>query len=153
MHSLMAQLQEVVKGRINSLSSFISITPWKLSGVNERANRFQVHHKINLQLFIVFECRRLNVTSGFMSFSLNFTRSCTVAYQWQLTTLHFTYAMSTWVAAVRKQIMLPLCQQLPVLPSISRKNEKEEVFTHTGSFPWQTSVIYWTKHSPDVFPK
>lgn len=149
----MAQLQEVVKGRINSLSSFISITPWKLSGVNERANRFQVHHKINLQSIIVFECRWLNVTSGFMSFSLNFTRSCKVAYQWQLTTLHFTYAMSTWVAAVRKQIMLPLCQRLPVLPSISRKNEKEEVFTNTGSFPWQTSVIYWTKHSPDVFPK
>lgn len=55
-------------------------------------------------------------------------------------------------------MMLPLCQQLPALLSITRNNDREEVFTHTEtemgiSFSWQTSVIYRTKHCCRKFPQ
>lgn len=48
-------------------------------------------------------------------------------------------------------MMLPLCQHLPALLSITKNNDREGVFTHTEtemgiSFLWQTSVIYRTKH-------
>lgn len=46
------------------------------------------------------------------------------------------------VHCLPKQMMLPLCQQLPELLFITRNNDKEEGIP----FPWQTSVIYRTKH-------
>lgn len=58
--------------------------------------------------------------------------------------------MSTWVHGLKKQMMLQLCQQLPLI-SITRNNDRDNRFTNNGaemgiSFPWQTSVIYRTKH-------